>query len=97
VTEVEGLYQAGVSTLSTSMQAIGYKEIVWYLEGLVSLDEAVERIKMETRRYAKRQLTWFRRDPRINWMDITDISMGEAARKICDHIGRTWGRFVELL
>ncbi|MBQ7131527.1 MAG: tRNA (adenosine(37)-N6)-dimethylallyltransferase MiaA [Oscillospiraceae bacterium] len=52
----------------TSAQAIGLKELVPYFEGNASLDEAIEKIKMETRRYAKRQLTWFRRDKRINWV-----------------------------
>lgn len=56
------------SDCKTAMQAIGYKELKPYLDGLVSLDEAVSKLKMETRRYAKRQLTWFNRDREINWI-----------------------------
>ncbi len=53
----------------TSVQAIGHKELWKYFEGEQSLDEAVETLKRQTRRYAKRQLTWFRRDERIIWLD----------------------------
>ncbi len=55
---------------STSAQAIGYKELQPYIDGRLSLDEAVENLKRATRRYAKRQLTWFRRNERINWLFI---------------------------
>jgi tRNA dimethylallyltransferase len=55
----------------TSLQALGYKEIIWALEGEMSLAEAVERLKRDTRRYAKRQLSWFRRDKRIKWFNLT--------------------------
>ena len=61
----------------TSRQAIGYKELRPYFEGQLTLDEAVENLKMETRRYAKRQLTWFRRDKRINWLYIDEMSYEE--------------------
>ncbi len=52
----------------TAAQAIGHKEFIPYFNGEVSLEEATDTLKRETRRYAKRQLTWFRRDPRINWI-----------------------------
>jgi tRNA dimethylallyltransferase len=52
---------------STAVQAIGYKELAPYLRGEMALEEAVENLKRETRRYAKRQLTWFRRDVRVQW------------------------------
>lgn len=55
------------SPLSTSAQAIGHKELIPYFEGRITLDEAIENIKQETRRYAKRQLTWLRRNKNINW------------------------------
>ena len=61
----------------TALQAIGYKELAPYLRGECPLDEAVERIRRETRRYAKRQLTWFRRDEEIHWImadDYTDFN-----------------------
>ena len=58
----------------TSAQAIGYKELFPYFEGKISLEEAVENIKRETRRYAKRQLTWFRREKQITWIYPDDYS-----------------------
>ena len=61
----------------TSSQAIGYKELSPYFDGKITLDEALENLKMETRRYAKRQLTWFRRDKRINWLYIDEKPYGE--------------------
>lgn len=68
VVEVKRLLEMGVTKDCTSMQGIGYKEIVMYLEGLISFDMAVEMIKQGSRRYAKRQLTWFRANKNINWM-----------------------------
>ncbi len=66
--EVKTLRALGVSTQSTAMQAIGYKELLRYLDGECALEEAVELIKQESRRYAKRQLTWFKRNPDIHWL-----------------------------
>lgn len=54
----------------TALQAIGYKELLPYFQGGISLQQAVENIKQETRRYAKRQLTWFRRDSEIHWIPV---------------------------
>ncbi len=70
VEETMQLLARGYSKTLTSGQALGYKEIVMYLKGECSLEEAVELIKRDTRRYAKRQLTWLRADPRIEWLDI---------------------------
>jgi len=50
------------------MQAIGYKELISHFEGECSLEEAVDKIKQESRRYAKRQMTWLRRNEKINWI-----------------------------
>lgn len=75
------------SDLKTSFQAIGYKELAPYFNGEKSLDECIEKLKRETRRYAKRQLTWFRRDDRIHWIysdlysEYSEI-VNEAARII---------------
>ena len=55
----------------TAMQGLGYKEVVEYLEGKVTKEEMIEKIKMETRRYAKRQLTWFRKNKETIWLDAT--------------------------
>ncbi|NLK70511.1 MAG: tRNA (adenosine(37)-N6)-dimethylallyltransferase MiaA, partial [Clostridiales bacterium] len=51
-------------------KAIGYKELIPYFKGTSSLDECIEKIKLETRHYAKRQLTWFRRNEKINWIKL---------------------------
>lgn len=68
VDEVKSIINMGIDRNSTAMQAIGYKELAAYLSGNISLDEAIEKIKLESRRYAKRQLTWFRRNKEINWV-----------------------------
>ena len=59
----------------TSMQGLGYKEIRGYLEGNFTKEEAIEKIKMETRRYAKRQITWFKRNKNIIWLDMQDSNV----------------------
>jgi tRNA dimethylallyltransferase len=69
VQEVKNLLFRGYTKDLVSMQGLGYKEIVAYLEGMDTLDEAVETLKRDTRRFAKRQLTWFRREKRIHWLD----------------------------
>ncbi len=65
--EVKGLLDSGLSPACTSMQAIGYKEPAAYFRGEMSKDEAIELIKLSSRRYAKRQLTWLRRDTTVLW------------------------------
>ncbi len=69
VEEVENLKAMGYSKHMQSMKGIGYKEILSYLEGETTLEEAVELIKKGSRNYAKRQLTWFRKDPRVKWIN----------------------------
>ncbi len=71
--EVEGLLRRGIPETATAMQAIGYKELVEYFNGNKSLQESVEKIKQESRRYAKRQLTWFRRNKKIMWIKKQDV------------------------
>lgn len=68
VDEVRGLLQSGFRDGVTAPSAIGYKEVVSALDGDISLDEAIESIKVATCRYAKRQRTWFRKDSRIQWL-----------------------------
>lgn len=68
VEEVRRLLDAGYDPALPSMQAVGYKEIVLHLRGRVSLEEALRLMVRNTRRLAKRQMTWFRRDPRIRWL-----------------------------
>lgn len=75
IEEVERLLCEGYSEALTSMQGLGYKEVVSYLQGKSSLEEAIAHLKQNTRRYAKRQLTWFRRMKEIEWFDLTDSSV----------------------
>lgn len=69
IEEVQHLLNQGIPKNATAMQAIGYKELIGYLDGDCTLEEAIEVIKRETRRYAKRQLTWFRRNKDIIWVN----------------------------
>lgn len=69
VEEVEHLKRLGCKKGMVSMQGLGYKEILSYLEGEITLDEAVYLIKRDTRHFAKRQLTWFRREKDVIWID----------------------------
>ena len=62
------------STFPTAMQGLGYKEVVDYLNGIYTKEEMVEKIKMETRRYAKRQLTWFRKNKQTIWLNAEDTT-----------------------
>lgn len=73
-TEVVGLLGRGYSRDLTAMQAIGYKELVQAVAGEVPLQAAVDQIKQSTRRFVKRQMSWFRRDHRIQWLDRHSIS-----------------------
>jgi tRNA dimethylallyltransferase len=70
VAEVAGLLEKGVKKNSTAMQGIGYKEIAAYLAGEYSLTAASEKIKQATRHFAKRQLTWYRRMPYVEWFEV---------------------------
>ena len=72
VKEVEKLREMGYDKKNTAMQGIGYKEILKYLKGEYSLEEAIYIIKRDTRRYAKRQLTWFRRIDDIKWYNVDE-------------------------
>lgn len=70
--EVKALYQQGLRDCQ-SIQAIGYKEIYEFLDGKVTMNEAAENLKQNSRRYAKRQLTWFRNKMDVEWFDMTDV------------------------
>lgn len=69
INEVKMLKHMGLDENMQSMKGIGYKEILYYLHGKISFDEAVYLIKKGSRNYAKRQLTWFRKDNRVQWID----------------------------
>ncbi|MCY6356662.1 tRNA (adenosine(37)-N6)-dimethylallyltransferase MiaA [Clostridium sp. ZS2-4] len=69
IDEVVKLKNMGLTADMQSMKGIGYKEILYYLDGKITLDEAIEMIKKGSRNYAKRQLTWFRKDKRVIWIN----------------------------
>lgn len=83
IEEVKKILDMGYSKELVSLQAIGYKEIISYLEGEISLDKSLEIIKQSSRNYAKRQLTWFRRDKRFIWFNLDSYSSREL---LLDHI-----------
>lgn len=80
--EVKRLLDAGLSPECTAMQAIGYKEPAAYFSGQMSMDEATELIKLSSRRYAKRQLTWLRRDEDIFWLRWGKVPDFDEARRL---------------
>ena len=69
--EVRNLIKMNVPKTATAMQAIGYKEMLEVIDGKISMENAVEKIKQESRRYAKRQLTWLRRDKVVEWLEVS--------------------------
>jgi len=77
VEETKSLLERGLRSNRTAMQAIGYKEVIGFLDGLYPLDEAKRLLKRNTRRYAKRQLTWFRKDDRIKWCSFDDYDSAQ--------------------
>ena len=84
--EVEGLLAKGYRGAATAGAAIGYKELVRHLDGELPLDEAVEMVKRDTRRYAKRQRTWLRGQRAVTWIDAED---GDVAR-MAGQVARLW-------
>ena len=69
IAEVESLLAAGYARDSIALQSFGYRELIAYLDGNCTYMEAISQLKQNTRRFAKRQLTWFRKDTRIEWLD----------------------------
>lgn len=82
IAEVESLLAAGYSREAFALQSFGYKELVAYLDGKCTYVEAVEQLKQKTRKFAKRQMTWFSKDKRIEWLDR------ETTPDIVEHILR---------
>ncbi|MBR5047238.1 MAG: tRNA (adenosine(37)-N6)-dimethylallyltransferase MiaA [Eubacterium sp.] len=80
--EVRGLYDKGYRQDLVSMQGLGYKEFFDYFKGEIPLDQVVDRIKLETRRFAKRQLTWFRREKDVIWINKEDYSGEEEILRV---------------
>lgn len=79
--EVRGLLKRGFGPELQSMQAIGYRHMLAYLSGNWSREQLLEQLARDTRRYAKRQMTWFRKDRTINWLPVDDTG------RLLDHIG----------
>jgi tRNA dimethylallyltransferase len=82
IDEVKGLLDRGYDTDLPAMQGLGYKEIAGYLKGSYDLESAVNQLKRDTRRFAKRQFTWFRADKRIDWIEIDELSPAEVADEL---------------
>jgi tRNA dimethylallyltransferase len=75
------------------MQSLGYKEINAYLDGKITLDEAVDLIKRETRHFARRQLIWFRADSRLNWIATDGLEPNTVADRILHAVTALNGQF----
>ncbi|MGI6357199.1 MAG: tRNA (adenosine(37)-N6)-dimethylallyltransferase MiaA [Bacillota bacterium] len=89
--EAQRLLHQGLDENFIANQAIGYKELFTYLRGEEGLDDAVERLKQNTRRYAKRQLTWFRADQRIQWLDVSLYQDSDSlADEIVERLAVRW-------
>lgn len=82
VDEVKGLLAHGYDRVLPSLQGLGYKELIQYIDGKITLEEARRRLKQNTRRFAKRQFTWFRKDPRIRWVDVGVQSPGSVVEML---------------
>jgi tRNA dimethylallyltransferase len=80
--EVNKLLEMGYNEKLTSLQAIGYKEIIKSLKGEYSIEDAVELIKRDSRRYAKRQITWFKRYDFAKWIDLDNFSSQNDAKSL---------------
>ena len=87
IEEAENFLKRGYT--STGAKAIGYKELEPYFRGIITLDEAVENLKRETRRYAKRQLTWFRRDKKLIWLYRDIMSENEILKKALETVEKS--------
>jgi tRNA dimethylallyltransferase len=87
VDETRELLKRGLAENKTAMQAIGYRQVVEHLRSERSLAETIELVKIRTRQFAKRQLTWFRAQKNLEWLDLEpDESLEKCAQKICDVI-----------
>jgi tRNA dimethylallyltransferase len=75
--EVKKILEEGYDPELSSLQGLGYKELIAYFQGKCSLEQAMQIIKDDTRHFAKRQWTWFRRDQRIRWFDVSEYSFEE--------------------
>lgn len=86
IEEVKTLMEEGLNENHQSMKAIGYREIIPYLQGSINKSEMIEKLKQDSRRYAKRQLTWFRKIKEARWLDKSNMSKEEMIDKIIGDI-----------
>ena len=87
IDETKRLMECGIEKNKTAVQALGYKEVIGYIKGDYDIEEAKRILKQNTRRYAKRQLTWFRKDDRVKWFVIgKDESVEITAKKIINFL-----------
>ncbi len=93
VAEVRRLVADGYTRALVSGQALGYKEIVAYLDGALTLPEALEQVKRATRNYAKRQMTWFRRERDVIWLDGPGCDKGPLVERVAGLAAAKWGEW----
>lgn len=86
VEEVQTLMERRLDRTLSPLRSLGYKEMVAYLDGQVSRDEAIAEMKQNTRRFAKRQLTWFRADRELTWIDVGGRNTEEVAEDILERL-----------
>jgi tRNA dimethylallyltransferase len=92
VNEVAGLMRQGYGSDAPGMRAVGYRQLVGALNGAYDLTEAIRLIKRDTRRYAKRQMTWFAPDPTVRWVDVTaDARANEIVSRVMMHVSDAVG------
>lgn len=86
--EVKQILNSGVPGDAPALQGLGYKQLIMYLNDEISWEKAVELIKRDTRRFAKRQLTWFRRNEKIYWIDVAAKKENEVVEEILSYVSR---------
>ena len=87
VAETEALLRAGLDRNPTAMQALGYRQVVEHLRGQRNLTDTVELVKIRTRQFAKRQMVWFRRQMRLDWVSLESQTPAIAAEELAEKVG----------
>ncbi|HXK45308.1 MAG TPA: tRNA (adenosine(37)-N6)-dimethylallyltransferase MiaA, partial [bacterium] len=90
--EVKNLIDTGLKDFLKEKAPIGYLELCDFVEGKMTWDDTVELVKRKTRNYARRQLTWFRKEKDAQWLDVTDLHPSETTRIIAEKIRETHGK-----